>query len=88
MFLSGASQATGIVAQGLTLGIPNPVSGACQEYSAKTNQVIDKNIRQDYDGINWKEYGKEGLIGFGKGFVSSGGLIPYVGTAVEKKMRN
>jgi hypothetical protein len=54
MTLSSAYQAVGVGAQIITLGIPNPVSGACTEFSSRTNQVIDKNVKEGKYGVDWE----------------------------------
>ena len=51
------------------------------------NSVIDKNVREKRHGVDWDDWGKEGVIGLGKGFASSGGLIPYTGKLTENAIR-
>jgi hypothetical protein len=57
MALSSTYQIGGIGAQVLTLGIPNPISGAYNASSAAMNNVIDKNVKENKYGLNWNELG-------------------------------
>lgn len=85
--ISSVSQVGGIAAQVATLGIPNPVSGALNGFASGVNRVVDEDAKGDTKGISWDDLGKEGGIGAAKGAASSGGIIPYAGTAVEQTIR-
>ena len=85
--ISSVSQVGGIAAQVVTLGVPNPVSGALNGFASGVNRIIDEDAKGGTNGISWDNLGKEGGIGAAKGAASSGGIIPYAGTAVEKKIR-
>lgn len=85
--ISSVSQVGGIAAQVVTLGVPNPVSGALNGFASGVNRIVDEDAKGGKNGISWDELGKEGGIGAAKGAASAGGIIPYAGTAVEKKIR-
>ena len=85
--ISSVSQVGGIAAQACTLGVPNPVSGALNGFASDVNRIVDEDAKCGTYGISWDDLGKEGGIGAAKGAASSGGIIPYAGTAVEKKIR-
>lgn len=85
--LSAVSQVGGIVAQAVTLGISNPVSGALNGVASGINTVVDKDAQGEINGISWKTLGMEIGVGAAKGAASAGGIIPYAGTAVEQKIR-
>lgn len=85
--LSAVSQVGGIVAQAVTLGISNPVSGALNGVASGINTVVDKDADGGTNGISWRALGTEAGVGAAKGAASSGGIIPYAGTAVEQKIR-
>jgi|JI6StandDraft_1071083.scaffolds.fasta_scaffold1108005_1 hypothetical protein len=53
IYLSSAAQVGGIAFQGLTSGVPTPVSGALNESAAHMNQVIDRNAKEGKYGIDW-----------------------------------
>lgn len=85
--ISSVSQVGGIAAQAITLGVPNPVSAALNGFASGANRIVDEDANSAANGISWDDLGKEGGIGAAKGAASSGGIIPYAGTAVEKKIR-
>lgn len=85
--ISSVSQVGGIATQALTFGVPNPVSGALDGFASEVNRIVDKDAKDGTNGISWDDLGKEGGIGAAKGAASSGGIIPYAGTAVEKEIR-
>ena len=85
--ISSVSQVGGIAAQAVTFGVPNPVSGALNGFASGVNRIVDEDANGGTNGISWDDLGKEGGIGAAKGAASSGGIIPYAGTAVEKKIR-
>ena len=85
--VSSVSQVGGIAAQALTFGVPNPVSGALKGFASGANKIVDEDAKGGTNGISWDALGKEGGIGAAKGAASSGGIIPYAGTAVEEKIR-
>lgn len=85
--LSTVAQVGGIGAQVLTLGIPNPASGALNGVACGINRVVDEDAQGETNGISWNSLGKEVGVGAAKGAASSGGIIPYAGTAVEQKIR-
>jgi hypothetical protein len=83
--LSSVSEVGGIGLQTLTMGVPNPLSGALNGFANGMNKAIDENAKQR--GIKWENFAKEGIIAGVKGGVSSGGIIPYVGTMSEQALR-
>ena len=85
--ISSVSQVGGIAAQVVTLGVPNPVSGALNGFASGVNRIVDEDAKDGTNGISWNDLGKEGGIGAAKGAASSGGIIPYAGTAVEKAIK-
>ena len=86
--ISSVSQVGGIAAQAFfTFGVPNPLSGALNGFASGVNRIVDEDAKRGTHGISWGDLGKEGGIGAAKGAASFGGIIPYTGTAVEKKMR-
>ncbi|XP_068738958.1 uncharacterized protein [Montipora capricornis] len=85
--ISTASHIGGMGAQAVTLGVPNPVSGALNGFASGVNRIVDEDAKRGKSGISWDDLGKEGGIGAAKGAASSGGIIPYAGTAVEKELR-
>ena len=85
--ISSVSQVGGIAAQAVSFGVPNPVSGALNGFASGVNRIIDEDAKGGTTGISWDRLGKEGGIDAAKGAASCGGIIPYAGTAVEKKIR-
>uniref|UniRef100_A0A7M5X383 Uncharacterized protein n=2 Tax=Clytia hemisphaerica TaxID=252671 RepID=A0A7M5X383_9CNID len=82
---SAICQTAGMGAQAMTFGIPNPVSGGLMRLGAGTAQVVNQCATSDE--IDLDAYCKEGVIGMVRGGASLGGLIPFVGTVVENKLR-
>lgn len=85
--ISSVSQVGAIATQALTFGVTNPVSGALNGFASGANKIVDGDAKGGTKGISWDDLGKEGGIGAAKGAASCGGIIPYAGTAVEKKIR-
>ena len=85
--LSAVSHVGGIAAQAVTLGIPNPVSGALNGVASGINTVVDNDAQGETNGISWNTLGTEVGVGAAKGAASAGGIIPYAGTAVEQTIR-
>ncbi|XP_068711747.1 uncharacterized protein [Montipora foliosa] len=81
--ISSLLQVGRIAVQAATYGAPNPLSGALNGFASGVNRIVDEDAKRGTHGISWGDLWKEGGIGA----ASSGGIVPYAGTAFEKFLR-
>ena len=51
--MTNACQVGGIAVNAVVGGIPNPAAGALNGVAQKGNAVIDKNVKENHNGVNW-----------------------------------